>query len=258
MTPLIKTRLNNIQKICLCGFFIALTTILQKVVAINYVAIIPFLRLSLGGPALIIFSSIFLGPIYGLLTGLASDILGYFLLDMSSFAFFPQITAIYGLLGLLPYFVFYLFKKIKNDKLLFVLQIIFMSALFLFVSLFIIFVPSITLYSKTYTFDTTQKILIPLILFFLFAFLIVFISILNKKYHNQHFPVSINNITFSCFILELLVMVIFGSIMKGFAFGFQTYPAILITQIVVLFFNIPLNSVFIILFLKLTQRFYYQ
>ena len=78
---LIKVSLAPIQKICLAGLFIALTTILQKVIAINYLAFAPFIRVSLGGPALIIFSSILLGPIYGLFVGMASDVLGYFIFD---------------------------------------------------------------------------------------------------------------------------------------------------------------------------------
>ena len=51
-----KTNLTVIQKICLSGLFMALIVILQKVVAINYLAFAPFVRISFGGPALIIFS----------------------------------------------------------------------------------------------------------------------------------------------------------------------------------------------------------
>lgn len=78
---LFKTNLSVIQKICLAGLFIALIVILQKVVAINYLAFAPFIRVSFGGPALIIFASILLGPIYGGLIGMASDLLGYLIFD---------------------------------------------------------------------------------------------------------------------------------------------------------------------------------
>ena len=84
--------LKPIQKICLSGLFIALTIILQKVVAINYIPIMPFVRVSPGGPALIIFSSIFLGPVYGMVIGIASDLLGYLIFDPKTMGFFPQIT----------------------------------------------------------------------------------------------------------------------------------------------------------------------
>ena len=78
---LLGARLTAIQRICITGLFIAIVTILQKVLAVNYIPVVPFLRISLGGPALIIFSSIFLGPLYGLIIGAASDVIGYFLLD---------------------------------------------------------------------------------------------------------------------------------------------------------------------------------
>ena len=55
----IKTNIPVIQKICLTGLFIALSMVLQKVIAVNYIAAFPFVRLSFGGPALIIFSSIY-------------------------------------------------------------------------------------------------------------------------------------------------------------------------------------------------------
>ena len=76
-----KTNLTVIQKICLSGLFMALIVILQKVVAVNYLAFAPFVRISFGGPALIIFASVLLGPIYGALIGMGSDLLGYLIFD---------------------------------------------------------------------------------------------------------------------------------------------------------------------------------
>ena len=38
------------QKICLAGLFTALATILQKILAINYLAALPFFRISFGAP----------------------------------------------------------------------------------------------------------------------------------------------------------------------------------------------------------------
>ena len=66
----IKTNLSPIQKICLAGLFTALAVIMQKVVAVNYIPVLPFVRVSFCGPALIIFASILLGPIYGALVAL--------------------------------------------------------------------------------------------------------------------------------------------------------------------------------------------
>ena len=253
---LFKTTLTPIQKICLSGLFIALVVILQKVIAINYIPVIPFLRISLGGPALIIFSSIFLGPIYGMFIGAASDVLGYFLFDPKSFSFFPQITAIYIVLGLVSGLIFYLFKQIKKDFIIYLITGLIFSGLLVFVTLYLNLNVNLQLYGTVYQLVTWQKIVIPLILFFLLSGLYVSMILLHKKYKKENLIISPLSIFLSSFVLEVTVMVLFGTLMKGLAFGFQTYPMILICQIIVLFINVPLNCWLLILLLRITNRYY--
>ena len=253
---LLKNKLKPIQKICLTGLFIALAMVLQKVLAINYIPIVPFLRISLGGPAVIIFSSIFLGPVYGLVVGVASDVIGYFLLDPKMLGFFPQISVIYGVLGFLSCFIFLIFKYIKKDKALFIIESSIFAIILVGVTLFLSLNNNLQLYSSTYTLQLWQKILIPSLLFFLLVALFVTTIIMNKKLKTDDLPMSPISISLSCFVIELIVMVAFGTIMKGWAFGFNTYPMILVCQLLVLFVNVPLNTWLITLFLKLTKRFY--
>lgn len=253
---LLKNNLKPIQKICLTGLFIALAMVLQKVLAINYIPIVPFLRISLGGPAIIIFSSIFLGPLYGLVIGVSSDVIGYFLLDPKMLGFFPQISAIYGVLGFLSCFIFLIIRHIKKDYLSIVIEGITFGAILIAATLYIVLKPNLQLYSSTYTLEIWQKVLIPLIMLVLLVLLFVTTIIMNKKLKSDDLPISPINISFSCFIIELLVMVLFGTFMKGWAFGFNTYPMILLCQLMVLFINVPLNTWLITLFLKLTKRFY--
>lgn len=252
----IKSNLNTVSKICLAGLLMALATLLQKVIAINYIPVVPFLRISLGGPAVIIFASIFLGPLYGLIVGAGSDVLGYFVLDMSGSAFFPQITAIYGLLGILPYFVFSLFKQIKNKKLMLIIESIGLSAIIVAVSLFVILNDSMQLYGSVTEFNLFLKIFIPSMLILLFAAVFVFTIFYNRRLEKQEVKPVMNayQISFSLLIIEIVVMVIFGTLMKGLAFGFATYPAILICQVITLFINVPLNTVLLSMLLKLTRK----
>lgn len=254
----IRYNISTIAKISLAGLFIALTTILQKVIAINYIPVVPFLRISLGGPAIIIFSSIVLGPLYGILVGAASDLLGYFIFDMSGYAFFPQVTAIYALLGLVSYFVFCLFRQIKNRKLMIGIECGGFLAVLVATTLYVILNNNVQLYGSSYTFELWQKICIPVILFVLLAFEMVFVIIydkhLNKK--NVVLPLNAYQMSFALFVIEVVVMVMFGTLMKGCAFGFQTYPMILICQIIVLFVNVPLNTVLLSLLLKVTKNRY--
>ena len=115
---------------------------------------------------------------------------------------------------------------------------------------------NLQLYSATYTLALWQKITIPCVLFVLLSGLFVSSILFNRKYKKDSLPVSPITISFSCFIIELFVMVIFGTLMKGWAFGFKTYPMILLCQIIVMFINVPLNTWLIILMLRLTNRFY--
>lgn len=254
----IKPNLSLIQKICLAGLFIALITILQKVVAINYISLIPFLRISFGGCALLIFASVFLGPWFGLLIGAASDILGYFIFDPKTMGFFPQITLIYSLMGLLSYFVFMGVRLIKSKKLMIIIEYSVFAAFLVAISLYLAFSDTITLYSSTYNLELWQKIVIPLVMGVFFILLAVFNFFINHHFskNKEQQIFNVYQISFASLIIEVVVMILFGTIMKGFAFGFATYPAILICQILVAFFNIPINTLLISYILRITKRYY--
>lgn len=247
---MLNNRLSLTSKICLAAIFIVLATICQKVVAINYIAVIPFLRISFGGPAIIIFSSILLGPWFGLLVGAGSDILGYFIFDPKSNAFFPQITAIYALLGFASFFIFLFVKKLIGEKVIKVVAPTFIVLALTTVILAIWLAPSLKLYGSTYTLVLWQKISITAGLVVLTSALVVFILLYSRKNHD----INVYQVSFSLLLIELLVMVLFGTLMKGLAFGFATYPVILLCQIIVLFINIPLNTVLISLLSKIVKR----
>lgn len=252
---LLKTNLTQVQKITLAGVFISLIIILQKVLAINYIPVVPFLRISLGGCALLIFASIILGPWYGLLIGVAEDALGYLIFDPKSMSFFPQITAIYGLMGFVSYFIFMLVRQIKSKKVMFIVEMSLFASILVAVTLFLTLNNEITLYSSTYKIEDWQKIAIPLILFALLSLLTICI-IFTERYFKKRKDSQVFNayqVSFACFIIEVVVMIIFGTLMKGLAFGFQTYPVILVTQLMVGFINIPLNT-FLISYLMIIAR----
>ena len=250
----IKTNIPVIQKICLTGLFIALSMILQKVVAINYIAAFPFVRLSFGGPALIIFASVLLGPVYGALVGAGSDLLGYFAFDIKAYPLYPQITAIYLLLGAVAYFVFSFVTSIKNRKLILGIEIGALTAIWVAVSLFVILNNQITVMSTTHTISTLIKVLVPVLSGLVFAGLVVF-SLLYKGRDDK--PVfSPLHICFASFICDFFVIVLFGSTMKALSFGKETFMAILLCQALVMFFNVMLDTMFISIFQKYTKKFF--
>ena len=255
----LKNSLSVIQKITLSGLFVAIIVILQKVIAINYISLVPFVRISFGGCALLIFASIFLGPGYGLVVGLLSDVLGYLIFDPKTLGFFPQITAIYTLMGGLSYFFFVLVRFISNKKLMICIEYGLFAALLTAISVFIGLSNEITLYSQVYTIEVWQKITIPIVMGALFVFLIIMNLLTDryfKKKNDNRVLFNVYQVSFACFMIEVIIMVLFGTLMKGLAFGFTTYPAILVAQILVAFFNIPINTFIISYALRITKRFY--
>lgn len=253
---MLNYRLSIVQKICLAGLFIPLIAIFQKIVAINYISIIPFVRISFGGPALIIFASILLGPWFGLLVGALSDIIGFFIFDPKMFGSIPffQITAIYALLGFASYYVFKFISKIKNRKLLLGIELGTFALILLAVSLFVGLSDSITLYGAEYQFELIHKILIPIILFILLALTFLFVYFIDKHFKNKGIEISTYHISFASFILEISIMLIFGTIMKVWAFSSTTFMAIFICQLIVSFFNVPLNTFLLSYIINLSKR----
>ena len=251
---LLKTNLSVVQKICLSGLFIALVVVLQKVVAINYLAFAPFVRVSLGGPALIIFSSILLGPIYGMFIGLASDLLGYFVFDASGFPLFLQVTAIYALLGFVSYFVFSLVLSIRNSKALKIIEIAFTSIIWVGISLFVLLNNQITPFSTTYQLTPLTKALVISISGFIFLAIILMSFLIKPKDDSVY--ASPLHICFASFICDFFVLVLFGSAMKAWAFVNSTFIAILISQALIMFFNVFIDTVLISAFQHFCKKYY--
>lgn len=241
--------LSMVQKIALAGIFIILIALFQKIFAVNYIPVLPFVRISFGGPALIIFSSILLGPWFGLLVGAASDIVGFYIFDPKMFGSAPffQITFIYALLGFASFFIYKFFQVVKNEKLLLTIEVV----------VFTILLIGLTLFSALdYQVDLAivYRILIPvgsLILLALTLFTQLFVSRYFKK---REININVSAIGFACFVIEMTIMIAFGVLMKWWAFSGSTFIIILVSQIIVAFFNIPLNTFLVSYIMYLSNK----
>lgn len=241
--------LSMTQKIALAGIFIILIALFQKIFAVNYIPVLPFVRISFGGPALIIFSSILLGPWFGLLVGAASDIVGFYIFDPKMFGSAPffQITFIYALLGFASFFIYKLFQTIKKEKFLLSIEVVTFSILLVGLTLFSALDYDVNL-------ALVYRILIPvgsLILLGLTLFTQIFLSRFFKK---REININVFSVGFACFVIELTIMVAFGVLMKWWAFSGSTFLIILVSQIIVAFFNIPLNTFLVSYIMYLSNR----
>ena len=241
--------LTIIQKISLAGIFIVLIALFQKIFAVNYIPVLPFVRISFGGPALIIFSSILLGPWFGLLVGAASDIIGFYIFDPKLFGTAPffQITFIYALLGFASYYIYKVFKLVKNEKLLLNIEIatfcLLLIGLILFVSL-----------DYDVNLSIIYRILIPVVSFTLLIVTILAQIFTAKSFKKKEIDIPVINVGFACFVIEMIIMVAFGVAMKTWAFSGSSFYIILISQVIVAFFNIPLNTFLVSYIMYLSNK----
>lgn len=112
-----KARLSVTQKMTFAAMLLVLgvfSTMVFKMISVPGLA---FVRISLT-PAIIIYASLSLGPLYGAVVGICSDLIPALIEPFSSGSFGaainPLVTVVYGLLGVLPWALALLTKKHRN------------------------------------------------------------------------------------------------------------------------------------------------
>lgn len=246
---------NIVRQITLSALLLSLTIICTRLLSVQNIPIIPFVRISIG-PALIIFTSIFLGPIPGMVVGAASDILGIVLFPNAlGYSINPLFTVVYGLLGLLPYFIFKAEKLIKKNSMNFAIITAILGSLFVFVTIFIFLNSSIVLFSKTYSFELWHKFLISGLSLLFSAGTLIGVYFINKhfdkkygKEKNKTYPIAITSI-----FVELVILLILNSIVKTIFFEVD-FLFIFFSQAIVFFIDIPLNTFIVSLLCTLGEK----
>ena len=244
-------KLTQIHKITFSALLIAMTIILTRITPLQNLPLIPWIRISLG-PALIIFSSILLGPIYGGIVGALSDILGIVLFPNAlGYAINPLFTLVYGLLGILPWCIFFLIKRISNIKIS-AICLVFAGILIFSSSIYLLFFNDFI--NANYNFEFYQKWIIASLIFVLLAATIFIIFFLDKHFKRKYGKDrSTFNIAFVCFVSEIFVMLLLNSLVKTITFEVN-YWIIFFAQSLVLFIDVPLNTFVVEGLLLLTRK----
>lgn len=232
-------RVSNVQKITLAALLLALTIILTRITPFQNWPVIPWVRISLG-PALIIFSSIFLGPFYGAIVGAGSDILGIVLFPNSlGYGINPLFTLVYGLLGILPWLIYQGTKLIKNQQIMNILMIIAAFLLVFIVGYFLFFSPLI---ETNYGLEIYQKWLFLSLSILLVIATIIGLFFINKYYVKRYGQIySPYKIALVTILSELIVLLFLNSFVKAYTFSVD-YFVIFFAQAIVFFIDVPLNT----------------
>lgn len=204
-------KLKPVLKITLSALFIALTIVASKFLPISNVFNLPFLRISLG-PTILIFASILLGPVYGAITGLLSDLVG-FIFDTTGFAYNPLFSLTYLLYGLIPGLLVFLLKKNKSSKP--IIQIISFLIVNIFIICFFSLNDSIAPYGgKEYPLDLTTKLIVIFSSLGITALYFVIYIILYKRFRTKEKRALLNNISIINFVVLIFVQLFIGVIVK--------------------------------------------
>ena len=253
MNKLTITSKKLVSKIVVAAMLLALCVVFMKFIPIS-LPVLPFARVSLG-PALIIFASFYLGPLWGLVIGAGADLIG-FAFDTTGYGYFPGITIMYALLGLLAHFVFKFVKTIRSKENLTVVFVVFVSFLLLLCTVNILRMDTFTLNLADVEFDIRVKIAIISTMFLLAAVMLTLILVYQRMKRNREkqqdmLPLQI---ALSSMILEIFVITLFGAMVKSYHFGMD-FSIVVFTQLIILFINVPLNTIIITVLSRITARF---
>ena len=127
-------KMNTLYKISYSALFIALGIILSRFLSISHLFGLPFLKISFA-PSVVMFSSFYLGPIYGLIVGTAVDVLGAVLYPLGG-EFNPLYTIAASLTGLIPYLAYKVIRFTKLENKFPIILTIILLALNIFVITF--------------------------------------------------------------------------------------------------------------------------
>ena len=104
-------RFNSIEKITLAATLLAIAIVLGTITKTIRIPHLSFLSFSFT-PAIVIFSSLCLGPLYGALVGGLSDLIPAFLYPTGAYNFL--LTIVFVLLGIFPWLLEKLTKRIRS------------------------------------------------------------------------------------------------------------------------------------------------
>ena len=242
-----------IRRITLSGMLIAIAIILERFVSIpigltNRIAF---------GSAIVIASSLMVGPFYGMIVGAATDIFGFMIFNATGLAFTPFVTVGYVVLGFLPYFLYRVFQKQFFQQ----YGMLLLQGLLLFISFYAIY---FAYANETFTFRNGPEVLIveldqfwfrivgPIVLLSAFIGFSYFVQWLKRFTPTS--SIAPMTIALSVFIVEVLVTIFWGGLWRSIYFGASQW-VFFFTQTGFFVIGYPIKTLLVLTGLRTYQRF---
>jgi len=239
-------KLSPVLKITTAAMLMCLAIIFTQLIVLD---IPPFIRIGIGALP-VIFASVILGPIYGGVVGALADVLGFFLFDRSGYPYTPFVTISGIILGVLPYFVFLVTKKLRYQKKPWPLSYLLMISIWTFLLVYVLTAGQVTLRLDantmvTYVFDIYWKVLTPIVTAVVFGLFTLFIHFSNRYFQKRILDLancpSPHEVAFLVLLLEILVNIIWGSVWKS-VFFHADFMVILFLQGLILVLAFPVKT----------------
>lgn len=238
-------KMTVIQKISFSALFIALGIILSRFVSLPSLFGLPFLKVSLS-PSVVMFSSFYLGPLWGLLVGTFTDVFGALLVPQGG-AFNPLFTIPACLTGLMPYILYRIFNNKFEKKFPISLSVI-LFLISLFLTLY--FSLNTTIHSeggKAYTIEPWLKWTVGIGSFTLSTVFVIGVILIRQKLKNVKLNKFYNIYTVATAILltYFVFKIPISSVIKSFVLSFDfwfVYVAQCLVGFVACFVHIILVS----------------
>jgi ECF transporter S component (folate family) len=200
----------------------------------------PTLSIELGGIPIVI-GGIALGPLYGGIIGFASDIVGY-LINNRGGAYYFGFTLNNILTGIIPGLIYIVLKKKDCNKIVSVINYVFLTMLFVFAEV----------YFFTYTFENlTNTLKYTFIVLILIVYLILIISLflLNKKFKDNSKSLPISYIFLMIMIVEVFVYIALTPIWVNQLYGLPLGLSAL-SRVFRAMFMLPIKTILVYIILS--------
>ena len=231
---------NVIRKMALTAVMLVLNLIFNRL--FMFLSITPFNKIGIAD-VFTIFTSVYVGPFYGMVVGGFGDMLGALLLPTGAINWL--ITAAKFVSGALPGLLYLIFKRIQNKKLFKYISYGFMTSICVVLTVLINVFPETNLGGTNVSFVLWERIVFPILTFLLCFLLFFFLHFFEKKFHFE----SNYDLWFIVIIYELMFPLIINTIIKASYFQVSFIP-IFVVQLLLFVVDIVL----IVVVLNLLKR----
>ncbi len=248
-------KMSQIYKICFAAILLALFIILSRALSIPYLFGLPFLRVSIAS-SVVAFASFYLGPFYGFVVGTFGDIIGALAFPQGEFNILFTIASSLG--GLLPYFIYRAFIKIKFEKKFPVILTIGLFTICALITIYLSMNDYIGSYyqNSEYYLATWARILIIVVVWLVSVLFVLFIVFLLKKKDLKGFlekyqvPCIISSIFITYFVFKIPT----SSLVFTFVYDLD-FIVVYFARNLLGFFDVVVDSILCIVALNVSLHF---